>query len=396
MTSLLTLNAGSSSIKFALYNLDEGVLSDAPAFSGQMSGLNDAPAFKVARQGETAQTDDAPTGVTDHPTAWAYLLDRLDKFMDGRAPLGVGHRVVHGGPVFGAPVRLSAAHIERLESYVSLAPGHQPHNLEGVAEASARWPEAMQTACFDTAFHRTQPRVEEMFALPRGLTDEGVIRYGFHGLSYDYIASTAPGVIGDRPQRNMIVAHLGAGASMCAIQDGKSCATTMGFSALDGLPMATRCGALDAGVLLHLLGDRKMTLDAVADLLHHRSGLLGVSGVSADMRVLEASDDPAAREAIDLFVHRAVREIGSLTAALGGLDCLVFTAGIGENSAFVRARIIEGLAWLGMRLDPAANDTGAPCLTSNSEGPGAWVIPTDEERVIAEATCALLSENAPL
>jgi len=275
---------------------------------------------------------------------------------------------------------------------VPLAPLHQPHNLAAVAAVAARHPQLPQVACFDTAFHHTQPAVATRFALPRHLSEEGVRRYGFHGLSYEYIAAALPRYLGAAPARGrVIVAHLGAGASLCALRDGCSVATTMSFTPLDGVPMGCRCGALDPGVVLYLLQEKGLSAAAVAALLYHESGLLGVSGLSDDMRTLLASELPAAREAVELFVYRIGREIGSLAAALGGLDALVYTAGIGEHAPQIRARVAAAAAWLGLELDPAANAAGGPRLATPRSRVSAWVIPTDEDLMIARHTWDLLA-----
>lgn len=389
--TVLTLNAGSSSVKFALYGVENG-LGETAILKGQVSGLNDnAPALRIDAHGETVvdRKLDAHEA-RDHASATDCLLKEIDSRRGDTPMLAVGHRVVHGGLEFSAPALATDDAIAVLETLTPLAPGHQPHNLGGIAAARKRWPDAPHVACFDTAFHRTQPRVAEQFALPRSLTEEGVIRYGFHGLSYEYIAEAAPTLMDPAPHERMIVAHLGAGASMCAIRNGQSIATTMGFTALDGLPMGTRCGDLDPGVLLYLLEEKGMSVRALTDCLYKQSGLLGISGVSADMRVLEASDDPHAEEAIAYFAHRCIREIGALAGALGGLDALVFTAGVGENAAAFRARVVRGCEWLGFRLDEAANADNGARITAQGDGPSAWVIPTNEELMIARDTLRLI------
>jgi acetate kinase len=304
----------------------------------------------------------------------------------------VGHRVVHGGTLFLAPVLVDSMVINRLEQLIPLAPLHQPHNLAAIRSIARMKPDVPQVACFDTAFHCTQPPVAQAFALPRAVTDLGVKRYGFHGLSYEYIASVLPHYAGALADGGVVVAHLGNGASMCAMLGRKSHATTMGFTALDGLPMGTRCGSLDPGVLLYLMSERQMDLPAVTDLLYHRSGLLGVSGISSDMRELLASNASTADEAIDLFVYRIRRELGSLVAALGGLDVLVFTAGIGEHAASIRARVCQDAQWLGVRLDNEANRAGGPKISTDNSAVSVWVIPTDEDMMIAEHTNALIRQ----
>jgi acetate kinase len=318
------------------------------------------------------------------------LLDWLDNAAFEERLIAAGHRVVHGGEELSDPVRVDKAVLARLDALVPLAPLHQPHNLAGIRLLGALRPGLPQVACFDTAFHRTQPPVARAFAMPRELSETGIRRYGFHGLSYEYIASILPRYLRDAAQGRIIVAHLGNGASLCALKAGKSIASTMGFTALDGLPMGTRCGALDPGVVLYLLTERGMDPNAITDVLYNRSGLLGVSGVSHDMRMLLSSDGPAAAKAIDLFIYRIGRELGSLTAALGGLDALVFTGGIGEHAVPIRARVCRDAAWLGIFLDEEANQQGSPCITEAGGAISAWVIPTNEEWMIARHTCAII------
>lgn len=382
---IVTLNAGSSSVKAAAFASTPAGLEETPLLRGEISGLDSAPVLSL-RVGDGPKSETQHNDMAgDHAAAIAALLDAVRSHTPENVA-AVGHRIVHGGAPYSTPQVLTPEIVAALARLTPLAPGHQPHNLAGVDAARRAWPDALQIGCFDTAFHRTQPAVAERFALPRDLVDEeGLIRYGFHGLSYDYIASAAPKVMG-APARRVIVAHLGAGASMCALLDGKSVATTMGFSALDGLPMATRCGAIDPGVLLYLLQEKGMEPDALSQLLYARSGLLGLSGLSGDMRVLEASDESAAHEAIDYFVYRCVREIGALAACLGGVDALVFTAGVGENSALIRKRILAGSAWLGFEIDDEANKAHRAQITRPGGAPSVWVIPTNEELVIARQT----------
>lgn len=394
MSKLLTLNAGSSSIKFAIFDTERGRLVEEPSARGSLSDLDGDATFSA---GGTTVPDGGvtfqPEVVRDHETAWTFLLGWLDEALNGAEVIGAGHRVVHGGPDYAAPVLLDDEVISRFAALTPLAPSHQPHNLAGVEAMTVLCPLSKQTACFDTAFHRTQPLIEQMFAIPRKFMDEGVIRYGFHGLSYEYIADALADALGNYPKDRVIVAHLGAGASMCAIADGKSIATTMGFTALDGLPMATRCGALDPGVVLHLLQEKKMRAEDVADCLYNESGLLGLSGLSGDIRALLASAEKEADEAIAHFVRRIVREIGSLAAAMGGVDAIVFTAGVGENAAYIRDQVLRGCAWLGFSLDEDANHAGGPRLTTAESAPSAWVIPTNEELMIARHTFRLI-QNA--
>jgi acetate kinase len=306
-------------------------------------------------------------------------------------PVAAGHRVVHGGDAFTHPVLVDSSVLSGLEKLVPLAPLHQPHNLAAIRALAHTRPGMPQVACFDTAFHANQPEVARRIALPREFHDAGVKRYGFHGLSYEYITSVLPRYRGKRARNRVVVAHLGNGASLCAIRDGRSVATTMGFTALDGLVMGTRPGSLDPGVVLHLIEAMGMTAAQVGDLLYRRSGLLGVSGISADMRTLLESNDPRAREAVELFVYRVSRELGSLAAAMGGLDALVFTGGIGEGSAVVRASICRAAAWLGVKLDEAANLGRRPRISAPASRVSAWVIPTDEESMIARHVQAIIA-----
>jgi acetate kinase len=398
VNAVLVLNAGSSSLKFSLFRVGphggDGLRRE---LAGAVDGLDGQPRFH-AQDGagrplvETAVAPDASDG-GPHRAALARVLDWLGGRVPGAAIRAAGHRVVHGGPTHAAPVRITQKVLETLDALVPLAPLHQPHNLAAIRALEALRPGLPQVACFDTEFHRTQPPVARAFALPRALTEAGVQRYGFHGLSYESIAGALPGLLGPRAEGRVVVAHLGHGASLCAMRGRRSIATTMSFTALDGLPMSTRCGAIDPGVLLYLLTARGMDPGGLADLLYHRSGLLGVSGVSGDMRALLASDAPEAAEAVELFTYRIGRELGSMAAALGGLDALVFTGGIGEHAAAIRARVCRDAAWLGLRLDEAANARGGPCLTRPGTSPSAWVVPTDEERIIAGHTLRLLGAD---
>lgn len=383
---LLTLNAGSSSLKFAVYESGPGLQL---RLSGQVSGLGGRPHMH-ARAGEDRIADEpwpgthGPDAVLERTLGWIAAADA------GADLQAVGHRIVHGGLEFRAPAVLTTAVMERLERFVPLAPLHQPFNLRGVALAAERFPAALQVGVFDTAFHAGQPDVARLYALPRALIAEGVLAYGFHGLSYDYIAGVLRAEDGPRAGGRTIVLHLGSGVSLCALANGRSVATTMGFSALDGPPMSTRCGALDPGVILHLIQDRGMTVGQVRDLLYNRSGLLGLSGLSGDMATLLDSPHPDARQALDVYVYRIAREIGSLAAALGGLDTLVFTAGVGENAAPIRARIADLSGWLGLQLDAAANAGGAREISGPDSAVKALIIPTDEESVIARGAAGLL------
>jgi acetate kinase len=333
------------------------------------------------REGERLGHD----GAVEHMQG--FLRERL---ADDRL-LGVGHRVVHGGPDYAEPVRVDDGVLEALERLIPLAPLHQPHNLSPIRAIHTRAPEVPQVVCFDTSFHRTNSDVAQRFALPDELHDAGVRRYGFHGLSYEYIAARLPGVDAKAAGGKTIALHLGNGASMCAMQAGRSVTSSMGFTALDGLAMGTRCGALDPGVILYLMDQRRMDIRAVERLLYHESGLLGLSGLSSDMRALLESPSLRARLAIDVYVYRIRRELGSLAGALGGLDAVVFTAGVGENSAVIRERVCHDGAWLGIELDAAANRAGGPRISAPGSRVSAWVIPTDEELMIGRHTRRLLA-----
>lgn len=386
--SILVLNAGSSSLKFAVYPNTEG--APVAILRGKIAGIGTVPVFSVKAGSEIPQGDFPqlePSAGLD--ALVPSLLDWLNAHRNGVTITAAGHRVVHGGPHRDGPARINRALLADLEALVPLAPMHQPHNLAAIRCVAATAPDLAQVACFDTSFHRTQSRLSQLFALPRALSGEGIQRYGFHGLSYDYIASTLPQHLGKMAGGRVIVAHLGSGASMCAMKAGRSVATSMGFTALDGLMMGRRCGTLDAGVVLFLMQEKGLTAEEISTVLYRQSGLLGVSGISNDMAVLEASDDPHAQEAIDLFCHRAARELAALATDLGGIDAIVFTAGIGENSALVRRLICERLAWLGVDLDGAANERAACHIESASSSVDILVIPTDEEAVIARATRSL-------
>ena len=372
MSAILTLNAGSSSIKFGLYAAAE---EPEPITDGQVENLGDAAILQIGDANREI-------GPADHNAAVAAILDAIDPALEGRQVDVVGHRVVHGGAAFGAPIRLDDASIAALEDLTALAPLHQPHNMSGVAAAKAAFPDAIQVACFDTAFHHGHPFVNDTFALPRKYYDQGIRRYGFHGLSYDYIASVLRRDYPDLYNGRVVVAHLGNGASMCAMKGGRSMGSSMGFSALDGLPMGTRCGQLDPGVVLYLMG-QGMDVEEITTLLYKESGLKGMSGLTHDMRTLLASDDPHAKEAVEYYVFRVRRELGGMAAVLNGLDALVFTGGVGEHAAPIRARILEEAGFLGLGVNPEANDSNARVI--NWGDVPVLVIPTDEERVIARA-----------
>lgn len=390
MDAILVLNAGSSSIKFSLFVLrGDGLELDV---RGQIERLFTAPHF-VAKNGAGRVVSEKSWGEgvqLGHERAVDHLSQFLRGEMADLTPIGIGHRVVHGGLEFTAPVRVDADVVARLARLVPLAPLHQPHNLAPIRLLLERSPDLPQFACFDTSFHRTNPPIAQRFAIPAGLHEAGVQRYGFHGLSYEYIARTLPEHDPVAASGRTIVLHLGNGASMCALLGGRSVASTMGFTAVEGLPMGTRCGALDPGVMLYLMDERGMDARAIEKLIYQESGLLGVSGISGDMVTLLASDDPRAALAVDLFLYRIRRELGSLAAALGGLDALVFTAGIGENSAGIRARVCDDTRWLGVELDGDANERGGPRITVPASRVSAWTIPTNEELMIAQHTRRLL------
>ena len=385
---LLVINAGSSSIKFAIYQQDASSTHLSADAAGQIEGIGSQPVFSVKRANgamlveRTFSVDET----RDHTEAINIILSWLWAYFAGGTLLAVGHRVVHGGQYYSAPVLVDAAVLAELETLVPLAPLHQPHNLKAIRVLLESRPSLPQVACFDTAFHRTQPDVAQRFAIPRHFADEGVRHYGFHGLSYEYIASVLPTFEPILADARIIVAHLGSGASLCAIQNGRSIATTMGFSPLDGLVMGTRCGNIDPGVLLYLMDCHNMDARALEQLLYYQSGLLGVSGISNDMRTLLASDDPHSQEAIELFVYRIGREIGSLVAALGGLDALVFTGGIGEHSAVIRAKVCHQAAWLGLELNGSANEAVAIRISTLNSKLSVWIVPTDENLIIAHHT----------
>jgi acetate kinase len=384
--AVLTLNAGSSSLKFALFRAGAEVLR------GQVSGIGTHPVAKAARDGQAL--DPPALHGTTHEEFLPGLLEWIGGHLDGAAIAAAGHRVVHGGTRFVQPVRITDSVMAGLEALVPLAPLHQPHNLSAIRAVAKALPELPQVACFDTAFHSTMPEVATWLPLPRGLRDAGLRRYGFHGLSYEFIAGRLRELSPALSAGRVVVAHLGNGASLCAMQSERSVETTMGFTALDGLMMATRCGSLDPGAMLYLMQSRGMPAQGIEDMLYHQSGLLGVSGISSDMRDLAASDDPRAREAIEVFVHRIVQCAGGLVAHLGGLDGVVFTAGIGENDPALRAAVCAALSWLGLALDDAANAAGGTArISAAGSKVEAWVIPTDEEAVIARHAAAVLEQG---
>lgn len=387
--AILVLNAGSSSVKFALYRAagDE----KAALYHGEIDGIGHSARLTVRDISGKATVDTPIAGPPSHDTALSALLDWIASHSGGIKLAAAGHRVVHGGDEFISPVRLTAEVIDKLEALNPLAPLHQPHNLAAIKALSKLHPNLPQIACFDTAFHATQPAVATAFALPRALSEKGVRRYGFHGLSYEYIASVLPDHLGEKADGKVVVAHLGHGASMCAMLRRQSVATTMGFSALDGLVMGTRCGALDPGVILYLLDHENMSSGEISHLLYSESGLFGVSGISDDMRDLLSSRDTRAAEAIELFVYRIARELGSLAASLNGLDALVFTGGIGENAPEIRANVCRRAAWLGVRLDERANQAGSALISDGASSVAVMALKTNEEYVIARHVAAAQS-----
>lgn len=390
--AILVLNAGSSSIKFSLFRSHDAPGKGALLCEGRFSGIGQNTHF-IAADGAAGKLVDQqlPQG-SDHEDALAVLLRWIEQYFSDQQLVAAGHRVVHGGARYATPVLIDSDVLDELRRLIPLAPLHQPHHIAAIEALQKLHPALPQVASFDTAFHHTQAKVATTFALPRALTDEGIRRYGFHGLSYEYIASVMPQVMGEElAAGRVVVAHLGAGASMCAIRDGKSVAATTGFTTLDGLPMSRRCGNLDPGVVLYLIQEKGLSADAVANLLNHDCGLFGVSGVSDDMQALLASVDPHAAEAIDLFVYRISRELGSLAAALGGLDALVFTAGIGEHAAEIRRRVCVSAAWLGVEIDTPANTKGGPRVSPPGSKVSVWMIPTDEDLKIAQHTRHVLS-----
>ncbi len=388
--AILVLNAGSSSIKFSLF-VERGEQLE-PGLGGQVEGLYTAARFvSKAPDGAVKAEKSWPAGLKlGHDGALDHLIGHLRSELAGDRLIGIGHRVVHGGMAYTRPTRVDAAVLKVLETFIPLAPLHQPHNLAPIRRALGRAPELPQVACFDTSFHRTQPDVAQMFALPADLHEAGVLRYGFHGLSYEYIASVLPDIDPTAAKGRSVVLHLGNGASMCAIAAGRSLASTMGFTAVEGLPMGTRSGALDPGVILYLMDQRGMDARAIEKLLYTQSGLLGVSGISSDMRTLLSSQAPRAKLAVDLFLYRIRRELGSLAAALAGLDAIVFTGGIGENAPVIRSRACRDAAWLGVDIDGAANAAGRGRISTGASRVAVWVIPTNEELMIARHTRRLL------
>jgi len=393
--AILVLNAGSSSIKFSVFPGRARPSRQDLVCEGECEGIGHQARFWAKDSAGASLVYEALADGATHEGALAALMGWLKSRYPDQRLVAAAHRVVHGGTRYAAPVLIDASVIAELRRLIPLAPLHQPHHLAAIAAVAKLFPALPQIACFDTAFHHDEPEVATAFALPRDLAAEGVRRYGFHGLSYEYIASVLPDVIGpEAADGRVVVAHLGSGASMCAMRGRRSVATTMGFTALDGLPMSRRCGALDPGVVLYLIQEKGMSGAQVSDLLYQQSGLLGVSGLSDDMRTLLASDLASAKEAVALFVYRIGRELGSLAAALGGLDALVFTAGIGERAPEIRRRVCEDAAWLGVVIDEMANGSAGPRITKADSRTSAWVIPTDEDLMIARHAWTLLQPEA--
>jgi len=387
--TILVLNSGSSSIKFGLYQTEHKCLSII--CQGKIEVNGSSSLFQVKDDRDTP-LQNKHIHVSCHENAIEILLKWLETYTSGQQLVAIGHRVVHGGTKFDRPALVNEQTIEWLQQLIPLAPLHQPDNLAGIKVLQNLQPGLRQVVCFDTTFHRTMPDEEQIYALPSYLTDKGIRRYGFHGLSYEYIAQILPNHMGDRAEGRIVVAHLGNGASLCALKHRRSVATTMGFTPLEGLPMGTRSGNIDPAVLLYLMREQRMDYDDLTELLHFHSGLLGISGISADMRTLLASEDPRAKQAVDLFVWQVCRHIGAMAATLEGIDGLVFTAGIGEHAPQIRTRICARLKWLAIELDESANQANATCISTIGSHVNVLVLPTDEEIIIAHHTLQLITE----
>jgi acetate kinase len=393
---ILTLNAGSSSLKFGAFRFVDGGEPKLLA-SGQIEGIGATAkgAVKTTSGEKTELSFDRSLARVDHTAAMASILDWLKKAGYDSSVAAVGHRIVHGGPNYAEPVLIDNATLANLRALIPLAPLHQPHNVAGVEAAMKAFPSTPQVACFDTAFHRRQPFIDDTYALPRSYYEEGVRRYGFHGLSYEFITRELRTIAPQIAREDVIIAHLGNGASMCAVHDGRAVATTMGFTALDGLSMGTRCGQLDPGVVLYLMAEKKMSADEISDLLWKNSGLKGMSGLSQDMRELEASETSAAREAIAYFVSRIRRELAGLAAAVNGAEAIVFTAGIGEHSWKMREAALKDMEWMGIYFDTQANRANAQIISAKNSPTTVFVIPTNEELMIAEHTVGTAGVGKP-
>jgi len=391
---IAVVNAGSSSVKFSIFDINSG--DPTFIYKGKVTGIGATQGHFLARNANLEPIEDqlvTPAGEQlTHQQAFSMLQQWVTERHEPGDIVAVGHRVVHGGMDYSTPAVLNESVLHKLEKLCPLAPLHQPHNLKAIRAVHDINPNLLQVACFDTAFHHTQLENELLFALPRELRDKGIRRYGFHGLSYEYIASVLPDYVGDDADKRVIVAHLGNGASMCAMQNRQSVSTTMGFTALDGLPMGTRCGALDPGVVLYLIGELGMTTNQVTELLYRESGLLGLSGMTNDMRKLLANNNANAKRAVDFYIHRIKREIGALTAVMDGLDVLVFTAGIGANASPIRQGVCDGLKHLEIEINVEANSTGQAKISTNDSPVSVCVIPTYEGLVIARQTYQKLSQ----
>ncbi|QIK96754.1 acetate/propionate family kinase [Sphingomonas sp. HDW15A] len=385
---IVVVNAGSSSVKFGIYDTAG---DDSLLLRGQVEQIGVSPMLSASDGSgtELASQNFSPEGF-GHAEAMEAIAALAREQLPGSTVKGIGHRVVHGGSEFAAPVVVTPEIFARLEKLSPLAPLHQPHNLAPIKAMAERAPELRQVACFDTAFHQTQKPLAYSYALPRDISDAGVRRYGFHGLSYEFVSGRLRVIAPEHADKKIVIAHLGNGASLCAIENGRSVVTTMGFTAVEGLMMGTRCGSIDPGVLLYLMDEKGLDVRDIENLIYKKSGLLGVSGITSDMRTLRASPEPHAREAIELFIYRIVREIGSLSAALGGLDGIVFTGGIGQRDSKTRSEVIAGCAWLGAVIDETANCAADSRVEANKSRIPIWVLPTDEERVIARSTAGLL------
>jgi acetate kinase len=384
MSSIAVINAGSSSIKFAVFQAASTLFL---LLRGEIEGIGTTPKAKLSDPRGKLLVEESFDGKDfDHAAATQAMMRLGAKWLEGQGISAVGHRVVHGGAEYSAPLLLTHQVIDKLAALIPLAPLHQPHNLAPIRAICASHPSLPQIACFDTAFHRNQPPIAQAFAIPRKYSDAGIRRYGFHGISYEYVSKRIVAVAPEVAHGRLIIAHLGNGASLCAVKDGLSVASTMGFTAVDGLMMGTRCGTVDPGVLIYLIDHYGLGPRELEDLIYRKSGLLGVSGISSDMRTLQASPGRAAKEAIDLFVYRIVREVGSLAAALGGLDAIVFTGGIGENDPAIRSGVANGCTWLGLALDETANRHAATRISKEGSRVAAFVIPTNEELEIAART----------
>jgi acetate kinase len=391
---ILTLNAGSSSIKFGLYRLPDGTGNEPPIVArGLVDGIGTGPWIKVKNASGAVVADRALPEEANHADGLQAALGCL--YLESNAVITVGHRIAHGAPAFPKPIVIDQRVFAQLAGYTPFAPSHQPHNLKAVMAARKAFPKAVQVGCFDTSFHEGKAFVQDAYALPRSLYQQGIRRYGHHGLSYDYVSGALRKIAPQMADGKVVIAHLGNGASMCALSGGRSVETTMGFSALDGLPMGTRCGQIDPGIVLYLLEVKHLDVEEIETILYKESGLKGISGLTNDMRDLEAAGTPEAEDAIAYFTGVIRREIAGMAATLGGLDAVVFCGGIGENSVEVRRRVIEPLGWLGVKLDAGKNATrGETCISTPDSKASVYVIPTDEEIVIARACLAFIPQLA--